>query len=210
GVTCRLIASFSTLLPQILDEEDIEDGDITIFFYSGHGEDDSGNLIGPDVSETLAPDELFSLISALPGYKLMIVDACFSGRHSFSEEQNSSVTEAYSSLFSNSSPSLSYTWGVFASQDNEYSAEFNADEALESLGWLRPHGAFTASILMHLGMDMSTESISVPNRAITAEGIFNAACRALDDNSTVLGVSVEHTPSESSNFFDLVLFSPDI
>ena len=61
---------------------------------------------------------------------------------------------------------------------------------------------------MYLGMDLSTEEIVIPNKAITVNGMYSAAKNRLTDNSTVLGVSTSHTPTDSWNFFDLVLYAP--
>ena len=51
--------------------------DISLFYYSGHG-DEGGCLVGQDMA-LLRPDALRSALDQIPGRKIVIVDACFSG-----------------------------------------------------------------------------------------------------------------------------------
>ena len=53
--------------------------DISLFYYSGHGEPD-GSLVGKDGAELLSPVELKDVLDQIPGRKIVIVDACYSGR----------------------------------------------------------------------------------------------------------------------------------
>ncbi len=200
--------AFSSLLPDLFEDENIGEDDITIFFYSGHGGNGTGALLGPDLSESYSVSELLALIQALPGYKLIILDSCFAGKYVFSEEADSSVLDAYSSLFSSKELELNYTWGIYACEADEEAQEFNSESALNSLGWLRPHGAFTAALLLDLGMDLATEEIGIPNKAVTVNGMYSSSKSRLADSNTVLGVSTYHTPTDSWNFFDLVLYAP--
>lgn len=51
--------------------------DISLFFFAGHGETD-GSLLGSDLTP-LAPSRLRAAMDAVPGRKVLIVDACYSG-----------------------------------------------------------------------------------------------------------------------------------
>ncbi len=203
---------FTNIFPGLFEDEDIGEDDITIFFFSGHGAKNTGSLVGPSISETCSASSIVSYISALPGYKLLIIDACFSGNFFFSEEQDTSVADAYSSLFSDSDPSLTYTWGVYASTSSEESAEFNnksGSSTLDRLGWKNSHGALTAAILMYMGMDLSTEATVIPDKELTAYKMFTSVSNTLESNSNILGALTSQTPTDSSNFIDLVIYSPD-
>lgn len=55
------------------------ENDVSLFYYSGHG-DENGNLICADKDFTLlSPSTLKSSLDRIPGRKIIIVDACYSG-----------------------------------------------------------------------------------------------------------------------------------
>lgn len=54
------------------------ENDVSLFYYSGHGEMD-GSLVGADGKE-LAPESLREAMDSIPGRKVIIVDACYSGK----------------------------------------------------------------------------------------------------------------------------------
>ena len=54
------------------------DADISLFYYSGHG-NTRGELIGTD-EETVSPSALRSALDGVPGRKIVIIDACYSGQ----------------------------------------------------------------------------------------------------------------------------------
>ena len=59
--------------------QDAGDYDISLFYYSGHGVE-GGCLMGIGGTEdTLAPARLRGILDTVPGRKVLIVDACFSG-----------------------------------------------------------------------------------------------------------------------------------
>jgi len=59
---------------------DADEDDVSLIYYSGHGDDD-GNLIGADKSfSLLSPEELRTALDAVPGRKIVIVDACYGGK----------------------------------------------------------------------------------------------------------------------------------
>ena len=57
--------------------EEAGEDDISLFFYSGHG-DIGGKLVGNDL-EMITPSQLRAALDRIPGRKIIIVDACYSG-----------------------------------------------------------------------------------------------------------------------------------
>ena len=57
---------------------DATENDVSLFYYSGHGWED-GSLMGTD-AEGIAPGSLRSALDGIPGRKVIIVDACYSGK----------------------------------------------------------------------------------------------------------------------------------
>lgn len=53
--------------------------DISLFYYSGHGEED-GSLIGKSGTDFVTPAQLRDALDSIPGRKIVIVDACYSGQ----------------------------------------------------------------------------------------------------------------------------------
>ena len=54
------------------------ENDVNFFYYSGHGEQ-NGALLGID-GEGLSPESLRSALDNVPGRKVIVVDACYSGK----------------------------------------------------------------------------------------------------------------------------------
>lgn len=55
--------------------------DISLFYYSGHG-NSNGSLVGCNngiIGESISPAELRSAMDGIPGRKVLIIDACYSG-----------------------------------------------------------------------------------------------------------------------------------
>ena len=74
---------------------DAGENDISLLYYSGHGEND-GSLLGSDMS-ILTPSELRTCLDAVPGRKVVIVDACYSG--SLIQDQDSLTASVSSDSF---------------------------------------------------------------------------------------------------------------
>ena len=53
--------------------------DISLFYYSGHGAED-GSLIGSSGKDFITPTQLRGTLDSIPGRKIVIVDACYSGQ----------------------------------------------------------------------------------------------------------------------------------
>jgi len=68
-----------------------DSNDVSLVYYSGHGEPD-GSLLGADEDfSTLPPTQLRAALDSIPGRKVVIVDACYSGKL-ISEEDTGSGT----------------------------------------------------------------------------------------------------------------------
>lgn len=52
--------------------------DVSLFYYSGHG-DRNGALVGYD-NKRLNPSDLRDVLNTIPGRKIVIIDACYSGK----------------------------------------------------------------------------------------------------------------------------------
>lgn len=54
--------------------------DVSLFYYSGHGGYNTGALVGTD-NGLLHPAQLRAALDAIPGRKIVLIDACYSGTH---------------------------------------------------------------------------------------------------------------------------------
>lgn len=156
------------------------DDDLTIFYYSGHGEVDSGKLIlatkDGSINETdrMAPLTLLHLMNGISGKKLLLVDNCYSGQ--YVEESNSSLSMVYSDYdyyakyFSDESYALSDMYVLSASAKNTESYEAYFTEAGHS------HGYFTYALLKGLGW-VHTDTAGVYS-ATASDGIPPSASRS--------------------------------
>ena len=105
------------------------ENDISLFYYSGHGNID-GSLLGSDL-QGLTPAELRACLDTIPGRKVVIVDACYSGTliQDAAEEQT------------DSEPSMAVVGGETGNGTEAAAAEnSNAAEAADS-------DSFTSSFL---------------------------------------------------------------
>lgn len=70
--------------------------DVSLFYFSGHGTT-SGALVGTGNS-ILSVSELRSLLDTIPGTKIIIIDACYSG-HMIGKSTSGTDTAAFTSAF---------------------------------------------------------------------------------------------------------------
>ena len=56
-----------------------KDEDISLFYYCGHGNRADGSLIGIDLTSYVTAADLRATLDSVPGRKIVIVDACYSG-----------------------------------------------------------------------------------------------------------------------------------
>lgn len=165
----------------------VQEHDLTIFTYSGHGYEDTGHLVlakpALGVAESLSPDELLSWMAAIPGKKLVILDSCFSGM--FVEESPSSTNtilnnsivkffETYHSSDTYGKPDLfvltasahtdSYEMN-FGTTDSPHNHGIFTYALLEALGWDHPHFSTLASVT-------TKDPPAAKNGRITVDGLF--------------------------------------
>lgn len=71
-----------------------DSNDVSLLYYSGHGDTD-GSLIGADEAfSKLTPQQLRATLDNIPGRKIVIVDACYSGKLIAEEEEKSGALRA--------------------------------------------------------------------------------------------------------------------
>ena len=115
--------------------------DVSLFFYSGHGMS-GGYLIGTDF-RSLSPYRLRQQLDTIPGTKIVIIDACYSGAvigkdgtaaasEEFASSFNSSIIRAFASAARSSTDLADSTYYVItAASSQQISME----------GYLNPDGA---------------------------------------------------------------------
>lgn len=127
------------------------EGDVSLFYYSGHGSPD-GSLVGTD-GYGVQVNTLRKTLDAIPGMKIVIVDACHSGNmigKSTGSARPSSFTSAFISGFS------SYRKGAEDLATNGYvvMTACSKDQTSQSLydGTIN-FGAFTYGVTYGSGYD---------------------------------------------------------
>ena len=58
---------------------DAEEEDISLLYYCGHGNESDGALVGIDMSSNVTATELRLALDKIPGRKIVLIDACYSG-----------------------------------------------------------------------------------------------------------------------------------
>ena len=202
-----------------IENLDMEENDLLIFYYSGHGLSD-GSLAIPDGSEKLefiSPDELLNALSAQRGKKCVLLDSCHSG--SFVEESgmmaSGEVFDKEGRLIKDGFlsalwPSLVMTlqswptgndsiWVMSAATEDQVSL----DSGIDGLERQDEHGAFTYYLLRALGYDMENGAPSFRNGRddITFLGIYNTVKEEMSGE-----MWREQTPQITLSPLDLVLF----
>ncbi|MCR5732076.1 MAG: caspase family protein [Sphaerochaetaceae bacterium] len=217
----KIIFSNTSTLEDLIEDENIGSNDITIFFYSGHGISNTGYLVGPYYSSTyldlISPTDFVSLVKATNGNKIILIDSCYSGNLSFSENANTDIGSAYSSLFSSSDLDLTYTWGIYASSSSQTSKEHTTTSTYygtnSELGWKDPHGMFSAGLLNSLGYDLSSGTANTTSGTITVTSLFENTNSYVNNMLSYIkslkGHTYSQTTTESTNFIDLVLFTTE-
>lgn len=155
--------------------EMMDEDDIFIFYYAGHGAEE-GDISSPyHGALTTAPensgqnytdfttDDVTSALRSLPGIKVILLDSCFSGAH----------VEPYPRINSIDSPNYDPTqFYLTAAMEDQESWEGN-----EYLG----HGYFTFSLLNYLGwnqtgntiMEMYRDDSIEMKESVTVTGTFS-------------------------------------
>ena len=135
--------------------------DVSLFYYSGHGVDSTGDLVGTDNDSYygyVSPSELRSILDQIPGRKIVIVDACYSGNMLDYIKGNGSsrFAGAFASAFRDPTPAANFTEEENAAAYNKYyvMAASTAYETSSEVGTGSTYfGVFTYALLRGLGYD---------------------------------------------------------
>lgn len=150
------------------------DNDITIFYFSGHGEKTEGSILCGttntitgrtlidlniiDQNYLIKPIELKQKLSLIKGKKLIIIDSCHSGF--FKEKsiytidkttEEYSFSDCYKKLFDDCENSDKSIYLLCATESDNYSHEPSY------LLYSHPHGYFTKALLEGLGWNYGTK-----------------------------------------------------
>lgn len=137
--------------------------DVSLLYYSGHG-DTGGNLLGADEQFTLlSPAALRSALDSIPGRKVVVVDACYSGKLIEEDAPKLRSTQSGASQF------VSAFQGAFRPQlrgalnTAEYfviTAARGNEPSMEAFVNGKPMGLFTYGFCLGCGWDGSANSQS--------------------------------------------------
>jgi hypothetical protein len=195
--------------------------DLTIFFYSGHGEADTGKLILGTTTGTnteddrMSPETLLSLMNTLEGKKLLLIDNCYSGN--YVEESSSSLSGVYSDYdyyakyFSDDTYELSDLYVLSASSNNSESWEAYFIEdghqhgyftyvLLEGLGWPHSHSSDLSTVELEEIPPASSKS------KLSVDDLYTYVLDNQTISSSTLIYPHQH-PMTNGGAMDLVLFN---
>jgi len=128
--------------------------DVSLLFYAGHGEK-GGSLIGID-GLNVSPSALKSCLDQIPGRKILIVDACYSGAmigRSLSETGPQDFTSAFLSAFATRTRST-----LAADEYYVMTAASGSQSSAEIMNGSRSYGVFTTMLTRGCGYDYLTDS----------------------------------------------------
>ncbi len=210
-------------LSRIINEESFssapDEEDIVIFYYAGHGEERTGNLVysysyesGKYSDSTMSARDLYDdFLSQWEGRKLIILDSCYSGNFiedgdlaesvKFEDGKNKgydlskALTLSFNSLSSNESAKTDcYVLSAAHKDQLAYEAE--------SL----KHGYFTYAILDYFGYDFENEeavyTTKFDKKSIRVEDLYEAA---IDHYPYKNSLKIS-SPSTTLSRFDMVIF----
>lgn len=173
------------------------ENDVSLFYYSGHGAQ-NGALFGGDLTQ-LSPDSLRLALDAVPGRKIVIVDACYSGQlidestvMSLTADDAPDFNSSFLSAFTTRSRGALNADGYFVIS-SAGPRELAAEGTVESDGSSKIMGFFTYGLCKGLGWDGVTsrsgpsladqnadEAISMKEAAVYA----SAQARLMNSNQT--------------------------
>ena len=205
----------NNILETIADLDTVS-GDLIIFHFSGHGDEDGAIATDQSILYTLNPQTLLGALGEKDGNKCLFIDSCYSG--AFIEDgypmSDGEVFEdgnlVFSSFVSALIPSLRISFGASpAGNDGIWVFSAAADDQLSFDSWdeNRPKqdelGAFTYYLASALGYDMDMDRPVTPvGGEITFYGIYQEVKRTMAS-----GLWIEATPQVTLYPLDLVLFS---
>lgn len=203
SVTVKTNLTGSAILQAVASAfSSVTENDVSLFYYSGHGNTD-GSLVGSDES-TISPAQLKTALDQIPGRKVVIVDACYSGQL-ISEENSlllsnsnpvgsapdpSSFTSAWMSVFSNrlrgvfNTGSGSY-FVMTAAQPDEESQEGSISSGTSQ----RIMGLFSHGLCLGCGYDgityraTSLQADRNGDSAVSIQEAFSFANQKVHENS---------------------------
>ena len=204
------------ILKSFSDEAD--ENDLVIFYYAGHGEDVTGDLVyhyryGTNDYESLSVRDLNDdILSKIKGRKLLILDSCYSGNfieegdleptHSYDGKGNLESFDLFSSIrlsfeaLNSDAPAKPESYVLSAASDVQSSYEN------KTLG----HGYFTYALLSYLGYDTESETATYDarftNDVITVQGLYEG----IVENFPFKEEYKNSTPSITPSRYDMVLF----
>lgn len=56
-----------------------DENQVVMFYYSGHGDRADSSWVLKSLSEDISGESIISMLSEIPGYKIIVLDACYSG-----------------------------------------------------------------------------------------------------------------------------------
>ena len=198
----------------------VKDNDLTIFTYSGHGIEITGELVFATTTENSSPipsdlmnaEELLFLMAAIPGKKLIILDSCFSGM--FVEDSpsstniilNNSIEKFFETYYSSDKYGKPDLFVLTASVNTEswepnvpHVHGFFTNALLEALGWYHPHSDTLSSVPIEYPP-------AAKNGQITVDGLFAYIKKNQGIDSRYYGSEYQH-PKTTGGPLDLVLFN---
>ncbi len=143
-----------------------EEQDVSLFYYSGHGYDSAsaalrGALVGADGTDFVTAGQLRAALDAIPGRKIVIIDACYSGNFIGGMENGPAARGAAETPENGAEAFLAAFAAAFSRQSRAggYSRYFllagaaENEETFEDRVGGRIMGLFTASLTAGLGWD---------------------------------------------------------
>lgn len=134
---------------------DAKEQDVSLLFYAGHGASD-GSLVGIDGGLVTAA-QLRACLDQIPGRKILIIDACYSGAligRSAEEADASAFTSAFLSAFA------AQTRGATLAADSYFvmTAASGSQNSAEIVNGSKSYGIFTTMLAKGCGYNYLTGS----------------------------------------------------
>lgn len=205
--------SKTNILDQLEIFKECDKNDITVIYYSGHGDTDGSLLPAYSATESnarISPEEMLEALVDIPGKKVLILDSCFSGNHIPHDETTIDLQtsenawhDAFASLWEKETTISSDSLFVISAASTDKQSFEPGDEG---------HGFFTESILKGLGLvnedtedGETTYAFTTPpacnGNTLTIDGLFSYAVSEMPTEYVKL-----QSPQLIRGLYDLVLF----
>lgn len=145
-----------------------QESDVSLFYYSGHGATGSGALIGVD-GYAVYPEKLRTCLDAVPGRKIVIIDACHSGYMigKSDAEETGDFTSAFMGGFKNRA-AKSLTGDEYYVMAASHSSETSS----EMISGSRRFGLFTYGLVKGAGYDYMSDAYCTVYADVNKDGII--------------------------------------